>query len=372
MIKRFFILFLVLSVAGIPTKAQSFQSSHLQQAAKKLALDSTLLMQPGERMTDVKGQRLLIRVSDKAVVEHIGIPLFNKSLRAVLPSPIYDFLEYAVVNHKYHIQENDLLQQEIKFLKGSWQLLEQMSDTIPCTIDNIEEKNYKVTWQQDERDVVSVTFPVNYELLANSTRREMERNFVRDLRVFSASVNAPAPLPVDTSQLQPTSSQGLYLLKGDSYIIPAINDDLYYVKSAEGRPHLVLDNRYPVESLANMLVSPSASVEDVALDLRLSYSTYQTEKLSLSLRDFLAFCRQQGCKPYFGYERTEKGNVLGTLLMVNRKSGYDHILRVECPTGGLGNAMVIRAQIFLFTPSSNVKNLFAEKNTHSKSLIIWK
>ena len=366
----FCILLLMTVVTGV--WAQEFKSLHLKQAAKVLALDSALLRQVGTSHPKVKGQTLVVRVNDKKVVEHIGIPLFSPSLCTVLPSPIYDFMEFATLDHKYHINENTLQKEDVKFLKGSWKTLEQLGDTISCTIDNLEGKTYRITWQRDGYNDVVVTVPISYELLANSTRREMEANFVRDLKAFTDTTSVHVPLAVDSTQLKATNVDGIFVAIGSNYLIPSINSNIYVQKGKDGQFRLIYDGHYPAESLANMLLSPAASIGDVNIEVNISLSTYSNEKVEMSLRDFLSFCRSQGCTPYFGFEGTTKGDANGTLLMSNFSAGYDHIIYIQCPTSGIGSDLLLQAHAYLFTPSSNVKDLFADNKKQFKSIVIWK
>jgi len=361
----------MLWMALLPAMAQLYDATHIKKAVESLKIDTALLAQPGVQYAEVKGQRLVVRTSAAGVVEHIGIPLFTQQMRTLVPSPIYDFLEYATMDHKYHINENTLQLQEVTFSKGSWQQLEQLGDTLPCTIDNIEEKSYKVTWHNDSADIVSVNFPVNYELLANSNRREIEARFVEGLKAYH-DTTAVMPLHVDQETLVPTEKEGIYVAEGDSYAIPAINGNIYFIKSKEGVPRPVYDGNYAAESLANLLLAPMPAAEDASIELSVSYCTHRSEKITVALRDFLAFCLQQGCKPFFGYEGTTKGNAMGTLILSNRAAGYNHILHLECPIGSLGGSPLQKASAYIFTPSSNVKNLFADKNTRTKSIVIWK
>lgn len=363
--------YIILFVMPVLTSAQQFQKERLSLAAKKLQLDSAALLTPGIQHVKVKERELVVRITQNGMVEHIGIPLFNESLQAVLPSPIYDFLEYATLDHHFRINDNSLHLQDIKFEKGSWEQMEQLSDSLPCTIDNEEGKRYKVTWYKPDGNELIVSFPVNYELLANSTRRELERNFVKGLAAYHDSTTN-VPIQVDVDRLKPSDTEGVFISEGTSYIIPAINNNIYVQKGKEGKAKLIFDNRLPAQSLANILVSPSAHVKEATIELTCNYSTHQTETFTVSLQDFLSYCRQERCTPYFGYEGTSKGNAEGTLLMSNPASGYDHIIHLVCPVSDIGNDLKIQARMFFYTPSSNVKNLFADKNSHSKSIIIWK
>ena len=86
-------------------EAQSFKASHLKNAYERLQLR----------------QRS---------------PLFSAKMRTLLPSPIYDYLEFAWLSHKYHLSENKLQEQKIMFKNGTWSDLEQIRPANDCTIDN--------------------------------------------------------------------------------------------------------------------------------------------------------------------------------------------------------------------------------------------
>ena len=365
--------FLVLSLCTV--SAQQYQSKHLQAAVERLGLDTLMAkMQPvGTHSVEVNGQKIVYRKGMDQKVEHIGLPLFHQSMRILQPSPIYDYLEYVTLDHKYHISENNLQQKELKFVRGSWAQLEQLGDTLGCTIQNLEDKFYRVKWQRDGQDVIIVTFPISYELLANSSRREMQANLIRDLKAYEKG--SLQPFSVDTLSLQPTQTEGILMLPGQSHLIPKISSTLYVRKDKEGAPHLLIDNRQPAESMANLLVVDSETTVDAMIQLEFVLDNYRKDTLQVSLNDWKAFMRSQGCQPYFGYEGVSKGEATGTLLLANPQSGYDHILHVSCPTDAIGQeGMMLRATAYLFTPLNNVKALFGNptSNTSRKSIIVWK
>ena len=376
--KHTFILLLtacLLVIIPTSVNAQQYQSKHLQQAAVKLGLDTLFAkMQPtGTGSVMISGQKIVYRKGMDQKVEHIGLPLFHQSMRILQPSPIYDYLEYVTLDHKYRISENNLQQKELKFVRGSWAQLEQLGDTLGCVIQNLSDKYYRVKWQRDGQDVIIVTFPISYELLANSSRREMQANLIRDLKAYVK--DSLQPFTIDTLSLQPTKTEGILMLPGQSHIIPKISSALYVRKDKEGVAHLLNDNRQPAESMANLLVADSETTADAMIQLEFVLDNYRKDTLQVSLADWKAFMRSQGCQPYFGYEGVSKGEVTGTLLLANPQSGYDHILHVSCPTDAIGQeGMMLRATAYLFTPLSNVKALFGNptSNTSRKSIIVWK
>ena len=368
-------LFYFCLFACCTVSAQQYQTQHLQKAAAKLGLDTLLakVQQAETNSVVVNGQKFVYRMGKDQKVEHIGLPLFHESMRILQPSPIYDYLEFVTLDHKYHISENNLQQQELKFRLGSWAQLEQLGDTLSCIIQNLGDKHYRVKWQKDGQDQVVVTFPISYELLANSSRREMQANLIRDLQAFRA--DNVKPFSVDTLLLKPTTTEGVKLLQGKSHLIPTITSNLFVSQEKDGTPRLLIDNRQPAESMANLLVSDYQTTNDAVVQLEFVLDNYRKDTLQVGLDDWKQYCRSQGCQPYFGYEGVSKGEATGTLLLANPQSGYDHIVHVSCPTDAIGQeGMMLRATVYLFTPISNVKALFGDAQSESsrKSIIIWK
>ena len=104
----------------------TFKTENMKKAARIVGiLDSLECIAPGQTQT-IKakdGQIIEVRKSMHNVIDHIGIPLFNDQMRTLMPSPVYDFLEFAVLNIKYKVNPNTLYLSKVMFKKGSWNTL---------------------------------------------------------------------------------------------------------------------------------------------------------------------------------------------------------------------------------------------------------
>lgn len=297
-------VFFLLSIA---LQAQTFKASHLQRAYEKLHLNTS----------STNRSDLTIRTSDDGTIEHIGIPLFNDEMRKLLPSPIYDYLEFALLDHKYHINENTLQQQKIRFFNGSWADLEKIRPSDRCTIDNRDDKWYIVKWERERLDYLAVVVPIDYELLANSTRKEMEQNFGRLLKQFKPKSDR---------------CEGSVLLKVSS----------------------------PQETLSNILLSSSDSVQ-VMLNMDLLYAGFRKETVIVSLSQWIGFCSSEGCTPYYIYEGAKGDLASAMLLMYNRSEGYAHLLHLHAAISQLeAKEQTYLGKVYMFIPTNNVADLFAK------------
>ena len=339
------------------TNAQEYATSQLQKAAQKLNIGSMLSEKKQADTLFVKEQRIIVRKDKQGRIEHIGIPLFNAYIRNIQPSPIHDYLEFAALDKKFHVSENTLQLNKLNFSKGNWDKLYQLGDSCACTISNLGDKTYVVQWMKNNQVVLEVSFPVDYELLANSTRREMERKFIAELKDYKGQGATPQQA-IDTTQLKKYAIQGVSVKEGRNYIINAITSNTYYTKDNK-EVSLLYDNKYMAESMSNLLIAP-ASLPKAPLTVTFSLSTYREESISADYKQLYDFCIASGCEPFFGYEGIIDDMASGTLIMHNQQSGYNHIFYIQCPAKEIGKEGAhLKGTGYLYVPSSNIKNLLA-------------
>ena len=359
----------VLLLFSIALQAQSFKASHLQKAYEKLHLNTETANRSG----------LTIRKAEDGTIEHIGIPLFSNEMRTLLPSPIYDYLEFALLDHKYHINENTLQQQKIKFFNGSWADLENIKPSDNCTIDNRDDKWYVIKWSNNTKEILSVAVPIDYELLANSHRKEMEQNFSHELKQYKP--DKAQPLFVESDELESLHRDGLLVKRGTSFLMPEINNDIYFRyetirESAETKirptrsenitfeeevPVLLVDVENPQETWANILLTPDQGGINVCLSLELLYAGYHKETIRISLPQWMGYCRSVGCTPYYIYEGTKDNQGAAIMMMYNRSEGYAHLVYLQAPLCQLADrSQAYTGKVYMYIPTSNISELFAK------------
>ena len=359
MMKKWFLscASLILLYSSVHAQEYEYATSQLQKAAQKLNISGMLSEKSLTDTLFIKEQRIIVRKDQQGRIEHIGIPLFNAYIRNIQPSPIHDYLEFAALDKKFHVSENTLQLNKLVFSKGNWEKLYQLGDSCACTINNLGDKTYVVQWMKNNQVVLEISFPVDYELLANSNRREMETKFIKDLKVYKGSDNN-AQQDVDTTQLKRHAIQGVYVKEGHNYIINAITSNTYYTISHK-EAKLVYDNNHIAESMSNLLIAPAA-LPQAPITLSFTLSTYREESMSIDYGQLYNFCIASGCEPYFGYEGITDGMASGTLIMHNKQSGYNHIFYIQCPAKEIGNKEPhLKGTGYIYIPSSNIKNLLA-------------
>ena len=206
---------------NISISAQTYMSHKLKKAVEILGIEKQLeTLSPNHTVkihTD-DGQLVCIRTNQSKVIEHVGIPLFNVEIRTLQPSPVYDFIEYAVLIWKYKLSDNLLYLSKVIFKKGDWNSLATRGlEDCESSITNKDDKLYIVTWRQNQEDIAVVGVPIEYELLANDNRRNIEKDFIKNLLEHRIDSAASPQSSVTENELKIYSTGGLFVKEGDFY-----------------------------------------------------------------------------------------------------------------------------------------------------------
>lgn len=375
--------------------AQSFKTEQLRQAAMKLGVECKLdTLKPDQTyyFKAKDGQPFCVRTDKRQDVEHIGIPLFNETMRALMPSPVYDFLEYAVLNWKYRVNPNSLYLSKVFFRKGSWNsLLKDQLDECDCSIENVDDKLYVVTWQRDSMNIDIVGFPIEYELLCNESRRNIERNFIRQLANYQSSLGNRQHNKVMEGELKIYGTGGLFVKEGHSFLMSELNQNVYYILKTiyepidtiyngklthmvleDVQPAIVVDNDHPLETFANFMMSDDSDVPDVVMDIDFHLSNYHNQQFALPLSQLKNFCREQGDDLFFAFSGITQEEVKGVLFAVNVAKGYNHLFSLRMSKSMLVDSNpTIKVNAYLYIPSISREKLFGKTPSKKSGVKIY-
>lgn len=367
---------------SLTLSAQSFKSDRVRMAVEKMGIkivSDSLMPDTTISLTAKDGRTISLRTSPMGEVEHIGVPLFNNVMRLLQPSPVYDFLEFALLNWKYKINPNQLYLSKVIFKTGSWEtLLRNQLDKYECSIENRDDKLYIVTWKHDDKVIAVVGIPIEYELLNNDTRRNMERAFIKELEKTTSSTIRPKPTIVNEDSLSIYGTEGLFVIPGKSYIIDLLNQNVYYklttvyetvdtilykkpvtMKMEAVIPIVVNDPEFPAETFANLMMCDDTSVPKVTIDLDFHLSNYHRQQITIPLSQLKAFCRQQGCNFYFACDGIQKEIIRGVMFASNLPMGYNHLFSLSIPVEQLtSTSPVVKANVYLYIPPIDKEKLF--------------
>lgn len=377
----------VMFFTSLSLLAQDFKAERLRKAVEIMDLQivaDSLLPEQTFKLTTKDGRIVSLRTNTMGVVEHIGIPLFDEKMRLLQPSPVYDFLEYAALNKKYKLEANQLNLSKVIFKKGSWEtLFNEKLNECGCSIENREDKLYIVTWNKDEKEIAVIGIPIEYELLNNDTRRNMEQTFVRELSEKVDSSFRPTAVEVSERDLSIYGTEGLFVIPGKSYLIDLLNQNVYYklttvyekadtvirgksytLNIETVQPVVVNEPDFPAETMANYMMCDNSSVPDVMLELDFHLSNYHRQLVTMPLSRLKEYCRQQGCSFFFACDGTRKENLRGVMFASNLAKGYNHLFSIRMAKEQILEATPkLQADVYLYIPPISKEKLFGTAPT---------
>lgn len=360
----------LISTFGI---AQTNPPEKILRAAEVIGFSDRLSSLPPDTtivVTTKDGQQVCVRTGHTSTVEHIGIPLFPDEIRILQPSPVYDFLEYAVLNKKYKVQPNQLYLSKVIFKNSSWErLATEGLNSCECSISNEDDRYYVVCWKRNGRDVATVAIPIDYELLSNDTRRNMERQFIRSLTTHQQITKSISSDTVNLSNLQIYGTSGLFVRQGKCHTLVELNQNVYYqlttnydaIAVGEIRPVVVYDEEHPAETFANLMMAGSKYVPDVLLHLDFHLSDYHHQRTNVPLTQFTDYLAKQGCDIYFAYSGKSETELRGVLFVNNASQGYNHLLSLRMPFNQITAVHPeVQANVYLYIPSIDKSHLYGK------------
>lgn len=381
------LLLLTIACASLNLSAQMYGADRMKRAADKLDLKvATAALSPDTTLSLVAkdGQKLCLRTGRKGEIAHIGIPLFNEVMRYLQPSPVYDFLEFALLNWKYKITDNRLYLSKVLFRQGTWEtLLREHLSEYGCSVENKDDKLYVVSWKDNDRVVAALGIPIEYELLNNDTRRNIERAFIKELEASKNDVARMETPYVKEEQLSICGTEGLFVLPGKTYLIDLLNQNVYYkltticeeadtvirgeaitMKMESVVPVVVYEPEFLAESLANLVMCDDRSVPEATVELDFHLSNYHRKRVTIPYSQLKSFCQQRGCEFYFAYNGTERDVIRGVMFVCNPLKGYNHLISLHLPVSQLMSATpTVQADVYLYIPPIEKDKLFGKAPT---------
>lgn len=366
MIQRILLL-LVICCCSFENNAHalSFQANYLEIVAKHLKFDKLDTLEIGSNIIFYQDIPVIVIKNEAHVVTHIGYKLFDYSLRSEHPSPIYNYIEYALLDHKLHFSDNPFTYKDLKFISGSWKDVEAINEATPFQIEAIQDRYYILTWFLSNSKKVSLQFPINYERLSLVNRKELEQNIIRDLRRFRQKELKQ----IDISKKNLIYNEnGVAFKEGDTYLSSEINSNMYFLESDSSTMSLIYSSEYPLETIANLCVAADCMEVPDSVEILFVKYDYTKEDLTVRIADFIGFMKDEGCVPFWGAEFIDEDIIEGALFLYNRDKGFNHVLKIEAKTKDIATGKrTFKATAYLLSPTTNVRDLNYQYNGLKKN-----
>ena len=343
--------------------AVTFRSQELKALAGRAGISTTGLTE-GYNYTQVGGRKVYVRVSDGRV-DNIGYVIFSDLLRNDGRQRVLnDFLEryFLLLNYPPadHSVKHMLRDDRFKFVYGTMATVATLhpGDGFGYSTDD---KIYVATWTRGGQELLTVTFPMEYQLLMGVSKSEAEDGFEYELtRQQRTEWQLAEP---DVAALTPSPQPFYYTCEGGWYLRKGISANTYYCRKSGQRYQLVNDVSHPAETAANMMLS-GALAGDYRLDVTQVLYGFKNKQFSVPLRQWIAMCESTGCTLYFGIESVDHEAVCASVFAVNEQEYYNHVMSVTIPLSVIDNRQgTIKARLHTYVPMHNALMLTRD---HSK------
>ncbi|PXV65011.1 hypothetical protein CLV62_1089 [Dysgonomonas alginatilytica] len=312
-----------------------------------------------------EGYPVVIHVDQKKVIDHIGVYLFNRDqIVNRNMNIVFDFVERYLLEL---IQVKDRTRiaamtrdDKVVIEYGDFPDLKKITPSHILEISQSELKNYRISWTEkaSNKTVFAMSFPLQYELMLGMNKIEIEDNLLNDINYQQYDTKELHPLKKE--KLLPVPQTDYYIRQGAKYILESMNSNLYYKKEANRGFSLLSDTNYPVELVANLMIS-----DEIENNFLLNITQYKygqnTTNFTIPLKQWVSYCLHSGCTPYFGVESQDESQIKASVIMENKKLGYNHILYIVFDKSQLSKlGGTIDAKLYSYIPTHNVTDLFYE------------
>ena len=305
---------------------------------------------------------------ENKVLEHIGYRFLQNGDTVMFNNAIVRFVErellsllmtkdmnQTLISHRENSLSILLNDKPIRqsVLQNKRALLNLLKNNQGIAIDFIEGKKYEVSLFFDKQQKLSFRFPAESELITGMDKKERDIRLAVQLKnhcIVKGSIITP-----DYNYLQQLRDT-IYVDKGNSFMIPQINNDLFFVK-ADSVYNLAFDKSLIAESFANaLLVSAKENYE-----INITHKMYGkvVEKYTVNSDSFDDYFFHDYDR-YFGIESLEKEKLTGTMILNDRHTSCIHLAFVSISLDDLLNGGTMEMQLYSNIPQHNIKTLFGK------------
>lgn len=355
------IVFIVFAATECPATQYRFQRLH--DIAKALSVVPTASDQPYmvvDSVCSFNGKVVRMKTNVFGEVSHIGYRLFNNVLVDLQKDnvQVLDFVERYLLELDLMLDGRPPAERmkldKVTLVSGSLDMLRNISASFSFTIEEIPRRMFRMTWQIGQEEVC-VAFPADCQLILGASIIELEKVALDDI-MQRLSLTTDELIPgYDISGAR--LSGNMHVIDGGYFVSEYIKGDVFLTGNS-GNYELLDTPDIPDKSISNIMVT-GLYKREIPTTLVMHRYAHEKDTLSISLQQYITFCKGEGCKMYFGIRSVMKDRMNCTVIAFNEKLGYNHLLTVEFPLGILsGTDEMVRASAYLYIPLHDVSEDF--------------
>src|SRR5574344_1257552 len=265
-----------------------------------------------------------VRRDANGIITHIGKPILNRSITNISPSPIYDFIERYVLEMNLIAPVDRELQLKDDKVSLNMHSISFVDTTCMMSLTT-NEKAIKVEWNKNKKNISTMVFPKQYELIMGMNKIESENAFKDNL--VNSNIPQNVPQQMDTTTIFKTENPNVFVQHNGYYLIKDMKSDNYYLKDMLGELTPLYNGNFPAETLSNLFNSIVSG--DYTLHIEQNLYGYKKKTFNVSLNKFTSYCTQTGCCQYIGIESIKEKNIKAVIVYVNKYLNYNHLLYID-------------------------------------------
>ena len=194
-----------------------------------------------------------------------------------------------------------------------------------------------------------------------SQRKSIEDAFISRMKAMTIDRDVLTRIDTDTLLKNMVKGNRYYIQYGETYILDEISSNTYYKK----RGHIfkpLCDKHFPEETIANRLLVSNNDLPDGMITLKFQKYRYETDSVSISLKQFVTFYKSEGYNAYVGIEHIDNKEINADVFLYNVEKKWLHLINVTCPIEDVSNeGLVANGNAWLFIPTSNLRELMGKE-----------
>ena len=293
--------------------------------------------------------------------------LFSEEVKTAYPSVVYDFLEtYLYRLDSLHLNGNmshpSMMLDKVLFLKGESSVARNITPQTSFSITKMEDKMFNAVWK-DSTDVIllDMVFPASYELILGAPKNKIERTMEKQLKAMPLSF---VPDSLKNPEVKMLADSVFQSQPVTIYEIASINDATYYYSCPDSvtlQP--VFDSEQKWYSSANLMQGLITDIDDYQLYIEQSAYEFDVLKYTISLSQWLNYCREMRASVYIGLEEEREDGLMILLLAQSNDLGFKHMLSMILPWNFVEKRdAILKARLYAYIPTHNVKTYYQERD----------
>lgn len=362
----FFLIFLLAGLSSLKAQQATFRSQLLNKLGTTVGYVPIDTLEVGAYDAgQYKGYPLIAEYGAEHTVIHLGLHLFHPEIKKAAQSYAYNFLERYFLELLTWKEPTSLEQKMIddKFLitAGGLSALKEINDTTLFQMSSTEDKFYETTWLNDEgKPILSVAFPIQYELLLGMTKLELELLFEDEIR-RAPQVVKPDSIDVELGLL----NDSVYRTNPIQFIdLEPLNNCSYYLKKNDAF-ELILDTIHPDLTALNVFQNVTNCLNPI--DVEQALYGFKQKKFSITIQQWMNYCKKEKMTIYGAMEELYDQSVKIYIVAHSKELAYNHLLSIIVPKQFVNSpGMALKMDVHAFVPTHNLKNLYEEYQKKQK------